>query len=169
MHLSMYIFTFTFVPTITGKLGIKMKTGLLQAQEVNHSAAQPEKYFREVLKVKIPEQGLLGTGLIVLPEYQYEATLCMEVLTKYIRQEGLELIEYHDLADSSSAPDTLSGYGEVQITQVFIKAELEPEVFEEKLGHIRKLAEYQIHHSKLKHRQSFSIGNLVARAIRKAS
>ena len=47
--------------------------------------------------MKISEKGLFGTGLVFLPEYSYEAVLCMEVITKFIREEGLELIEYHDL------------------------------------------------------------------------
>jgi glutamate synthase (NADPH) large chain len=146
-----------------------MKTGGVQAQVMNNPAIQPEKYYREVLKVKIPTKGLFGTGMIFLPQYQYEAILCMEVLTKYIREEGLELIEYHDMAVGTPALDALSETCETCLTQVFIKADMKKEVFEQKLVKVRKLAEQHIHKSKLKHRRSFSMGTLAGRLIREAS
>ncbi len=120
-------------------------------------------------KMKTDLTGVLGTGLVFLPQYQYEAVLCMEVLTKFIRQEGLELIKYQDITDGSPALEAISDTCETVIAQVFIKANLKKEVFEQKLGMIQKLAEQQIHDSKLKHRQSFSIGALSTRVIRKAS
>ena len=109
--------------------------------------------------------GFLGSGLVFLPQYQYEAILCMEVITKFIRQEGLELIEYHDLAIDSSVWDPLLDPGESTIAKVVIKAEMEKSVFEKKLAQIRQLAEHQIHQSKLKHRYSFAMGALSTRII----
>ena len=113
--------------------------------------------------------GLIGTGLIFLPQYQYEAILCMEVLTKYIREEGLELIEYHDMSVGSPALEAAVAACETKVAQVFIKGNLKKEIFEQKLGKVRELAEHQIHESKLKHRQAFAMGTLATRLIREAS
>lgn len=112
--------------------------------------------------MKISEKGLFGTGLVFLPEYSYEAVLCMEVITKFIREEGLELIEYHDLPVSLPVSSKIVGGGETHVAQVLIKANLDKDIFEKKLGLVRKLSEQQISKSKLKHRQSFSVGNLSA-------
>lgn len=101
--------------------------------------------------------GILGKGLIYLPQYEYEAILCMEVLTRFIRQEGLELIGYHDLLADS------------HVAEVTVKADLKKELFEHKLKLVCKKAEWQIHNSKLKHRGEFSAGTLLTRIPAKAS
>jgi len=115
-----------------------MKTGLLEAK------------------------GLFGTGLIFLPKYGYEAILCMEAVTRFIRQEGLELIGYHDVAvDPAFGGDSME-LGESYLTQVFITGDLDENLFKLKLGRVRRQAEQQIHASKLKHRGSFSVCSLTA-------
>jgi glutamate synthase (NADPH) large chain len=120
-------------------------------------AAQPMNRFSNAVKANMPDTDIIGTGMISLPQYEYEAVLCMEVLTRFIRQEGLELIEYHELAVGN------------HLAQVFIKANMKKKAFEQKLSLVRNLAQEQIHQSKLKHRDAFSIGRLSAQIIRKAS
>ena len=68
----------------------------------------PDQYIREVMKVNIPAAGPFGTGLIFLPQNRREANLCLEVLSKFIKQEGLELIEYRDVDVDSSAPGEIA-------------------------------------------------------------
>jgi hypothetical protein len=58
---------------------------------------------------------------------------------------------------------------ETHVAQVFIKGNLRKDLFEQKLGKVRELAEHQIHESKLKHRQAFAMGTLSAQVIREAS
>jgi glutamate synthase (NADPH/NADH) large chain len=137
-----------------------MKASQVQVTGTNKSAGMPGNYFQDVLRAKQPHTRVFGTGLVFLPQYQYEAVLCMEVLTKFIRQEGLELVEFHDIPVGRPARYDLTEPGESYITQVFIKADLNEELFEEKLLMVRKLAEQQIRRSKLKHRHSFSLGTL---------
>lgn len=120
-----------------------MKTGLSEVMEVKGSAA-----------------GLVGTGLVFLPKYWYEAVLCEEALVKYIRQEGLSLIEFRDMDYSSStAFDTPQPEG-YSLARVFVQADLELAVFGQKLSLACKQAEKEIHTSTLKHRLSFSVGRL---------
>lgn len=105
----------------------------------------------------MPVGEILGKGLIYLPQYEYEAILCKEVLTRFIRQEGLELIGYHDLSAES------------HVAEVTVKADLKKELFEHKLKRVCNQAEWQIHNSKLKHRYEFSAGTLMTQISGKAS
>jgi len=107
----------------------------------------PDQYIKEVLKVNIPASGKFGTGLIFLPQDRKEATLCQDVLTKFIKQEGLEIIEYRDVAVDSSAPGEIAKLTEPYVRQVFIKADLEQDVLEQKLYLARKQAEKEIRES----------------------
>ncbi|MFA5816510.1 MAG: glutamate synthase large subunit [Bacteroidales bacterium] len=125
----------------------------------------PDQYIREVLKVNIPASGLFGTGLIFLPQDRKEAGLCLEVLTRFIKQEGLELIEYRDVDVDSSAPGEIAKLTEPYITQVFVKADLEQGVFEQKLYLVRKQAEKEIRESKLKYRRAFYVSSLSTKVI----
>ncbi len=125
----------------------------------------PDQYIKEVLKVNIPASGKFGTGLIFFPQERKEAALCQEVLTKFIKQEGLELIEYRDVAVDSSAPGEIAKLTEPYVRQVFVKADMEQEVLEQKLYLVRKQAEKEIRESKLKHRGAFYIPSLSSKTI----
>jgi glutamate synthase (NADPH/NADH) large chain len=125
----------------------------------------PDQYFREVLKVNLPAAGSYGTGLIFLPQDRSEALLCQEVLSKYIRLEGLELIGYHDADVDNSAPGEIARQTEPFISQVFVKGNLEQEVLEQKLYLVRKQAEKEIRESKLKQRQFFYLPSLSTKVI----
>ena len=125
----------------------------------------PDQYIREVLKVNIPASGNYGTGLIFLPQDRDEASVCVEVLTKFIKQEGLDLIEYRDVAVDSSAPGEIAKQTEPYVKQVYIKANLEQDVLEQKLYLVRKQAEKEIRESKLKYRKAFYIPSLSSKVI----
>jgi glutamate synthase (NADPH/NADH) large chain len=142
-----------------------MKTGLVSAQGTKNLHFQPDNQLQEVHQVKIPARGLFGTGLVFLPQFPYEAVLCKEVLTKFIRQEGLELIEYQDVKTGPTLGTDSTDSVEPSISQVFIKAEMDPQVFEKKLAEVCQKAEHQIHESKLIHRNSFSLSNLSSMVI----
>ena len=117
----------------------------------------PDQYIKEVLKVNIPASGKFGTGLIFLPQDREEANICQEILSKYIRQEGLELIEYRDVAVDSSAPGEIAKLAEPYVRQVFVKADLEQDVLEQKLYLARKQTAQEIRESNLKFKGGFYI------------
>ncbi len=125
----------------------------------------PDQYIRDVLKVNIPASGLFGTGLIFLPKDMNIYAHCLEVLTRFIRQEGLELIEYRDVAVDSSALGDIARDSEPYIVQAFVKSDLEQDLFEQKLYLVRKQAEKEIRESKLKSRRSFYICSLSTKVI----
>jgi glutamate synthase (NADPH) large chain len=125
----------------------------------------PDQFIREVLKVNVPASGLYGTGLIFLPQDKAEAGFCLDVLSKYIRQEGLELIEYREVDVDHSAPGEIARQAEPFITQVFVKADLEQSVFEQKLYLVRKQAEKEIRDAKLCHRRAFYVSSLSTKVL----
>ncbi len=125
----------------------------------------PHEYIKSVLKISVPKPGQYGTGLIFLPGKESEADICLDILTKHIKEEGLELISYRDVPVDSSAPGEIAKLTEPVIKQVFIKANLEPEALERKLYLVRKLTERAVANSNLKHREGFYQPSLSSRTI----
>lgn len=101
----------------------------------------PHEFIKKVLKIDVPEKGNYGTGLIFLPQIETEADACVEILSDIIKEEGLELIGYRDVPTDSSIPGEIARTTEPRIKQVFIKANLEEDILEQKLYIIRKRAE----------------------------
>jgi len=125
----------------------------------------PDQYIKEVLKVNIPVSGKFGTGLIFFPQDREEAALCQDILSKYIKLEGLELIEYRDVAVDSSAPGEIAKLTEPYVRQVFVKADLEQDVLEQKLYLVRKQAEKEIRESEIPNKGTFYIPSLSSKVI----
>lgn len=125
----------------------------------------PHKYITEVLKVNVGEAGKYGTGLVFLPKDEKEAELCLEVLTKHIKNEGLTLVDYRDVSLDSSAPGEIAKSNEPAIKQVFVKANLERDTLERKLYIVRKLVEKEIRDSNLKYKASFYQPSFSAKII----
>ena len=115
----------------------------------------PHEFITEVLKMPVGEPGKYGTGLIFLPREEREAGLCLDVLSKHIRVEGLTLIGYRDVPVDHSVPGEIAKTTEPAIKQVFVRADLEKDALERKLYVVRKLAEKEIRESKLKYKDQF--------------
>ncbi len=125
----------------------------------------PHEYIKSVLKIDVPEQGQYGTGLIFLPQQEKEASKCLDLLTQYIQEEGLELICYRDVPIDTSAPGEIAKRTEPKVKQVFVKSNLEPEALERKLYIVRKLTEKAIANSNLKYKEAFYQPSFSARTI----
>jgi len=125
----------------------------------------PHEYFKNVLKLRLPEAGSYGTGLIFLPRKSSEADICLDILTKHIREEGLELLTYRDVPVDGSAPGEIAKKTEPCIKQVFVKANLEQEALERKLYIVRKLTEHAIAKSDLEEKETFYQPSLSSKVI----
>jgi glutamate synthase (NADPH/NADH) large chain len=125
----------------------------------------PDEYIREVLKVNVSQEGNYGTGLIFLPKKEKDAEQCLEILTKYIRQEGLELIEYRDVAVDGSAPGDIAKTTEPGIKQVFVSGKMEQEKLEHTLYLVRKQAEREIRESDIEMKEAFYVPSLSSKVI----
>ncbi|MCI1779231.1 MAG: glutamate synthase large subunit [Bacteroidales bacterium] len=115
----------------------------------------PHAYYKDVLKIDVPEPGSYGTGLVFLPQTLAEADSCMEILTDKIASEGLDLIACRDVPVDYSAPGEIARQTEPMIKQVFVKSDLEQEALERKLYIVRKLAEYAVAKSDIKDKRFF--------------
>lgn len=115
----------------------------------------PHEYITEVLRMPVGEQGKYGTGLVFLPKDEIEARWCMDVLSKHIESEGLTLVGFRDVPVDHSVPGEIAKSTEPDITQVFVRANLEKDALERKLYVVRKLAEKEIRESGLKCRDQF--------------
>ncbi|MGD9931354.1 MAG: glutamate synthase large subunit [Mangrovibacterium sp.] len=125
----------------------------------------PHEYFKTVAKIDLPDAGKYGTGLIFLPRHAAEADICLDILTKHIKEEGLELITFRDVPVDGSAPGEIAKRTEPAIKQVFVKADLEPEALERKLYIVRKLTEHAIVNSGLEHKEAFYQPSFSSRTI----
>lgn len=115
----------------------------------------PHEFITGELHLNVGEKGKYGTGLIFLPTIEAEAKQCIDILTKYIVQEGLQLVAYRDVPVDSSAPGEIAKTTEPAMKQVFVKANLEPDALERKLYLVRKQAEKEIRESALSQKDYF--------------
>lgn len=115
----------------------------------------PHEFITEVLKIDVGEKGKYGTGLVFLPKEKTEADVCLEILKKNIKNEGLTLVDVRDVPVDSSAPGEIAKTTEPLVKQVFVKANLERDALERKLYIVRKLTEKAVHDSDMKYKESF--------------
>ena len=117
----------------------------------------PHEFITDVLRVDVGEKGTYGTGLIFLPKDEKDANICIEVLNKHIKNEGLTLVSYRDVPVDSTAPGKIASATEPAIKQVFVKGHFEKDTLERKLYLVRKLAEKEIRESSLNNKDRKSV------------
>ena len=125
----------------------------------------PHEFITDVLKLDVGEKGTYGTGIIFLPKDEKEAATCIEIVNKYVREEGLTLVGYRDVPVDSSVPGEIAKTTEPTVKQIFIRANLEKDALERKLYMVRKLAEIEIRGLDLKSRDAFYQPSLSAKII----
>jgi glutamate synthase (NADPH/NADH) large chain len=115
----------------------------------------PHEFITKVLKMEVGSPGSYATGLIFLPTIEKEAEICLEVLSKHIREEGLELTGFRDVPVDHSAPGAIARSTEPVIKQIFVRSSLEQDALERKLFVVRKLTEHAIRNSALSQKNYF--------------
>ncbi len=125
----------------------------------------PHEFITDVLKLDVGEKGAYGTGIIFLPKDEKEAAICIDVINKYVREEGLTLIGYRHVPVDSSVPGEIAKSTEPTVKQIFVRANLEKDALERKLYMVRKLAEKEIRESDLKFRDAFYQPSFSAKII----
>ncbi len=125
----------------------------------------PHEFITDVLRVDVGEKGTYGTGLIFLPKDEKDANICIEVLNKHIKNEGLTLVSYRDVPVDSTAPGKIASATEPAIKQVFVKGHFEKDTLERKLYLVRKLAEKEIRESSLNNKSYFYQPSFSAKVI----
>jgi len=126
----------------------------------------PHEYIREVLKIKVPQAGTYGTGLLFLPKNGKTADACVALLSETIREEGLELIQVRDVPVNSDVLGEIARTTEPLIKQVFVKGKgLEQDELERKLYVIRKMTEKKIRLSGISGKDQFYLVSLSSKTM----
>ncbi len=115
----------------------------------------PHAFIKHSLGIDAGQPGRYATGLVFLPSRESEADLCLDVLNRHIREEGLELITYRDVPVDHSVPGKIALTTEPVIKQIFVKSHLEQDSLERKLFVVRKLTEHTIRQSNLSQKRWF--------------
>ena len=131
----------------------------------------PHKFFSKVAdlaKIKLPEYGGYGTGLIFLPTDREELKFCKEVFAKVISDEGQALLGWREVPVDNSGIGKGARDTQPVIEQVFIQKDAKMKdqlAFERKLYAIRKRIENIIRSSKIEQKSFFYITNLSSRTF----
>ena len=119
-------------------------------------------------KIKLPEAGFYGSGMIFLPTIKKERKFCKKVFARVIKEEAQALLGWRPVPVNSSVIGRGAKESEPVIEQVFIernkniKADLN---FERVLYVIRKRIENVISTSKITQKSFFYITNLSYRTF----
>ncbi|PIF06184.1 MAG: glutamate synthase large subunit [Draconibacterium sp.] len=125
----------------------------------------PHEFITDVLKINVGDKGKYGTGIIFLPKNEEYANQCIDILNKYVEQEGLKLIGYRDVPVDGNAPGEIAKTTEPAMKQIFVKGNLELDALERKLYLVRKQAQREIVESDLKGRKTFYMPSFSAKTI----
>ncbi|MBI4706658.1 MAG: glutamate synthase large subunit [Candidatus Omnitrophica bacterium] len=131
----------------------------------------PHEFFVNLtkeIKIRLPEQGCYGTGLVFLPTKEKERRFCKGVFSQIVQQEGQEILGWRKVPVNSREIGKTAQETQPAIEQVFISRskDIKDELaFERKLYIIRKQIENSLHASKLAQKSFFYITNLSCRTF----
>ncbi len=115
--------------------------------------------------INVPEEGQYGTGLLFLPQIVRERQVCEKILIDTVIEEGLDVIDLHDVSVDNSILGEIAKSTEPFIRQIYITGRLEQDDLERKLYLIRKQAENRIRNLDIKEKNTFYIPSLSSRII----
>jgi glutamate synthase (NADPH/NADH) large chain len=115
--------------------------------------------------INVPEEGQYGTGLLFLPQIVRERQVCEKILIDAIIEEGLDVIDLHDVSVDNSTLGEIARSAEPFIRQIYVSGRLEQDDLERKLYLIRKLAENRIRNLNIKEKNTFYIPSLSSRVM----
>jgi glutamate synthase (NADPH) large chain len=126
---------------------------------------QVPRDFYLIQGYSLPPEGQFGTGLIFFPQDSKDASRCQEILTRIIKEEGVNLIGFRDVPRDNSVIGEISRAAEPDIMQILLGADIPQEELERKLYIIRKLAENEIRNSDIGQKSFFYIPSLSTKVL----
>jgi len=126
----------------------------------------PHEYFEKVCfseKIKLPQAGSYGTGLIFLPPNPSERQLCKDIFSKCLAEEGLNLLGWRKVPIDDSHIGKTAKETQPAIEQIFIekRKEINSQIeFERSLYAVRRRIEKEIRSLNLEQKSFFYITNL---------
>ncbi|MFH0887032.1 MAG: glutamate synthase central domain-containing protein, partial [bacterium] len=126
----------------------------------------PHRFFAKVCKecgIHLLPLGQYGTGLIFLPTDEAERKTCKDILAKFVKEEGQEIIGWRRVPVDTSDIGKTAKNSAPYIEQVFIARSsdiTDQKAFEIKLYLIRKQVEKAVRDHEMKGKNSFYINSL---------
>jgi glutamate synthase (ferredoxin) len=119
----------------------------------------PHAFFKKVCDFELPEPREYGVGMIFLPKGVNQHKYCIDVLEKEIRRQDLAVLGWREVPVNAEHLGEIAESTEPYIRQIFVgkKEEMSTAQFNAKMFAARKIAEHEIHSSKLKHHSQFYI------------
>ncbi|MEK7222109.1 MAG: glutamate synthase subunit alpha, partial [Nitrospirota bacterium] len=118
------------------------------------------------VRVKLPNAGEYGVGMVFLPRDAAARTQCETLFAKVIGEEGARLLGWRDVPVKSDAIGEQARRTEPVMRQVFIARDILNEAqFERKLYVIRKRVENAIRESAIEGREYFYVSSLSGNTI----
>ena len=131
----------------------------------------PHKFFKKVCagsKVKLPDAGQYGSGLVYLPQDAEERARCERLLESIIKEEGQTLLGWRTVPTDNSSLGETAKEAEPVMRQIFIGRNpkvADDTAFERKLCIIRKRAENAIRYTPEKEGDAFYVPSLSCRTF----
>jgi glutamate synthase domain-containing protein 2/glutamate synthase domain-containing protein 1/glutamate synthase domain-containing protein 3 len=131
----------------------------------------PDEFFRnecENLKIKLPETGRYGVGVISLPQNKIEREYCENIILKFIEKEGLKFLGWREIPVDNTIIGKIAKLTQPHFKHIFIECpkEIKEQIqFERILYKLRKKVENKIRNSDLIQKNFFYISNLSSRTI----
>ncbi|NJK84767.1 MAG: hypothetical protein HC906_01055, partial [Bacteroidales bacterium] len=110
--------------------------------------------------IKVPDEGKYGTGLVFLPKDAKNRQLCEKILIDTIVEEGLDVVDFHDVIVDSSILGEISRSTEPFIRQIYVAGKYEQDELERRLYIARKQAENKVRQSNIQDKQAFYLPSL---------
>jgi glutamate synthase domain-containing protein 1 len=131
----------------------------------------PHAFFKKAALetgITLPGEGNYGTGLVFLPQDDFERGFCKEVFDKAVKELGQVLLGWRKVPIDNSCIGESAKATQPVFEQVFIarNAQLQNDLdFERKLYCLRKHVENQVRASEWRQKKAFYITNLSCRTF----
>lgn len=124
----------------------------------------PHAFFHSEIP-DLPDPGAYGMGVVFLPNDRDGAASCIETFDAVVRDNGLRVIAWRDVAVQSDVLGAIARAAEPVIKQVFVTGDLRGDALERKLYVVRKQVERAIRQSRLRRATQFYVTHLSTRTV----
>ncbi|UAB76003.1 glutamate synthase large subunit [Mesoflavibacter sp. SCSIO 43206] len=128
----------------------------------------PHDFFVKNCSFILPKPGEYAVSNMFLPQKENQRNFCIDIFTKYIEEQELEILGWRDVPVDTSVLGKIAAETEPFVKQVFVgKSDKKQSDFDFnlKLFTARKQAEHAMHNSKLSESSRFYLPSLSAKTI----
>lgn len=118
----------------------------------------PHEFFKRVCNFELPEPRKYAVGQVFLPRKFNQSAFCQDIFEKELKAQGLTILGWRNVPVDTSNLGTLAAQTQPKTRQVFVgkgKEKLSDIQFNAKLFAARKIAEHEIHKSKISESKYF--------------